>query len=50
MTSSQIETLIGDALRTPEQFTPRQSIQEPAVVWQARAVRVALTNAGVIQP
>lgn len=45
----EIERLIEQALRTPSQFTPRRSLNELAVLWQARAVRIALKQKGIIQ-
>lgn len=48
MSEDEIKALIEQAIRTPETFTERLSLSELAVLWQARAVYVALKGKGVI--
>ena len=42
MEDTDLHYLIESALRTPEQFVERRTLNESAVLWQARAVAVAL--------
>lgn len=41
----EVLRLIADAHANPSEVTPRQR-DEPATLWQARAARTALLNAG----
>ena len=49
MSTSTTQQVIESALREPENYTPRRSIHEPAIAWQARAVLVALTKEGIVK-
>lgn len=48
MKEAELLSLIESALRTPELFTERRSINENAMAWQTRAVATALKQKGII--
>ena len=49
MSQPDLTALIESALREPDKFVARKSINEPAIAWQARAVRAALEEKGQLK-